>query len=310
LPITPTPYKDKKCSSKNRKGGGSFGLGCTKAPLAALYKHALGLNWPDTAVSIPDTTTGPFHDFQPYLYWTGVSAGNNQGFHTFSFNPGKNGSNQNDHFMYALPMLAGNPFGGTATTGLQPVDNGQAVWEPGAGPKNAGITWLADADLAKTRTFKVAGKFDKDGSMQETTAVSWVQALNSNGWLQQHHGWNLPTPAELATLYTTLYTTLNRPLGQEPVVPAPNSSLNGFHDIQPYLYWSCAGKSVQGSCHGKPNVHPQQWSFSFGTGYLGTDLTSNDLYVMVYYPASPAPTPKPPIGRCPPHQPGQPITCV
>ena len=110
LPITLTPYKDKKCSSKNPDGGGSFGLGCTRAPLAALYKRPLGVRWPDPAVSIPDATTGPFHDFQPYVYWTGVSAGNNQGFHTFSFNTGKNGSNQNDHFMYALPMLAGNPF--------------------------------------------------------------------------------------------------------------------------------------------------------------------------------------------------------
>jgi hypothetical protein len=27
-----------------------------------------------------------------------------------------------------------------------------------------------------------------------------------------------------------------------------------------------------------------QWSFSFGNGFQGTDLTQNDLFVMVYAP--------------------------
>ena len=28
------------------------------------------------------------------------------------------------------------------------------------------------------------------------------------------------------------------------------------------------------------------WSFSFGNGFAGTDLTQNNLYVMVHYPAA------------------------
>ena len=70
LPITPTPSVDPSCSSDNKSGGGNFGLGCSRSPLASLYSSTLGLSWHDTAVPIPDTKTGPFHDFQPYLYWT------------------------------------------------------------------------------------------------------------------------------------------------------------------------------------------------------------------------------------------------
>lgn len=305
MPITPTPNSDSDCSGYNRKGGGWFGLGCTIAPLASLYKYVLRLKSPDTAVQVPDTTTGPFHDFQPYLYWTGIQAKNpSQGFRTLSFNTGWPGSNIYQHFMYVLPILPGNPFNANpaGSGGLYPVDGGSAVYEPGIGTKHEGVTWLADADLAKSQTFNV-GNIDKDGSMEQTTAVNWLQQLNQNQLLQQK-GWDLPTEKDLSALYSALSLSEN-----QPVVPVPNTTLHGFQNIQPYLYWSCAGTSVQGPCRGKPNKHPQQWSFSFGNGYLGTDLTSNDLYVMVYYPSA---VPKPPIlppGRCSPRSPGQPITC-
>ena len=165
LPITPTPYRDMGCSGRNKKGGGSFGLGCSQSPLAWVYTRELGLRWPDTAVAIPDTTTGPFHDFQPYLYWTGTPAQTAGGFQTFSFNTGWSGSNQTDHFMYVLPMLAGNPFVGTATSGLQSVDGGQAVWEPGAGPAGAGDHVARRCRPGPTDHLSLSDMFGTDGSM-------------------------------------------------------------------------------------------------------------------------------------------------
>jgi len=215
LPITPTPYKDAGCSSENKKGGGNFGFGCSKTPLASLYARAFRLKWPDTAVAIPDETTGPFHDFQPYLYWTNTRA-KSGGFRTFSFNTGWSGSNQPDHFMYTLPMLTGNPFGGSATTGLQAVDSGQGVWEPGAGPGDAGITWLADADLSRTQALMLSDTFGSDGSMQQPTAVDWVKALTTNRWLGKT-GWRIPTPQELATLYTARATASEDPATGYPI---------------------------------------------------------------------------------------------
>ncbi|HXR13254.1 MAG TPA: hypothetical protein VN740_01260 [Solirubrobacteraceae bacterium] len=313
LPITPTPYSDTGCSGYDKKGGGNFGLGCTAAPLAELYADVLGVPSPDTAVAVPDTTTGPFRDFQPYLYWTGAGAVAG-GFRTLSFNTGwAMGSNQGDHWMYVLPVLSGNPFGGTVKSGLQPVDGGQAVFEPGAGPHGADVTWLADADYAKTHKFSYGADINPDGAMEEPTAAKdWVPALNSNGVLGRHQGWSLPTPHALAALYKALEKA-GYLSPQEPVVPVPNTTLRGFQDIQPYLYWSCAGESVAGPCKGVPNPNNQQWSFSFGNGFLGTDLTQNSLYVMVYYPGPtplpPLPKPKPPSGHCSPPAHGQPVTC-
>jgi hypothetical protein len=68
-----------------------------------------------------------------------------------------------------------------------------------------------------------------------------------------------------------------------PIVPTPVTTLRGFGDLQPYLYWSSAARTVQGPCVGEP-VPNQEWSFSFGNGFRGTDLLQNELYVMVYYP--------------------------
>jgi hypothetical protein len=70
----------------------------------------------------------------------------------------------------------------------------------------------------------------------------------------------------------------------EPVVRAPDIALGPFHNIQPYLYWSCAGTVGQTTCSGAPAAPGFEWSFSFGTGFQGTDVIGNTLYVMVYAP--------------------------
>jgi len=297
--VTPTPYKDKGCARYNGANHNNFGLGCTKAPLAALYHTTFGLSWPDTAVPIPDTTTGPFNDFQPYLYWTGTAApdGTQNGYKTVSFNTQWSGSNTFSHSMYTLPMIDGNPFGATGTT-LTAVDGGSAVFEPVAG--GHGLTWLADADYARTQAYGL--DVDSDGSMDEPTAVTWVNELNTHALLGKT-GWALPSATELKRLYGALGLT-----SQEPVVPVPDTTVHGFNDIQPYLYWSCAGASITGPCHGAPNPQNQQFSFSFGNGFLGTDITQNLLYVMVYYP-NPVVRSKPPI-TCPPPRSGSTRTCV
>ena len=302
LPITVTPYADPGCSG-GPDGRGQFGLGCTLAPYAELYDNLLGLHFPASAVGIPIAGTGPFDDFQPYLYWSNTQVPSKRqglpgGFDTFSFNTGWAGENQANHYMYVLPVLPGNPFGGTGHSGLESVDAGKAVYEP-----RADVTWLADADLPKTEPFDYSSEIDlEDGSMMQQTAASWVGALRTSKWLGQKR-WLLPSPKQLQQLYDDLEAAkLASP--QAPVVPVPDTSTNGFNDLQPYLYWSCAGASATGNCGGPPPENNQQWSFSFGNGYLGTDLVGNSLYAEVYYvPRSPRRRPTPPI-RCHP-LPGQ-----
>jgi hypothetical protein len=289
-----TPVSQPGCQSHN--GHGAFGFGCTVSPLPALYSTTFHLAAPDTAVSVADGDVGPFHDFQPYLYWTSsVGSKASAGYRTFSFNTGWAGSNVPKHDMYALPLVPGNPFDISGSgNGLFPGDGGAVVYEP-----SAGVTWLADADLARTKTFGVSG-IDSDGSMQEPTAASWIGAMNGKTYLGRSD-WQLPTDTSTCggfgcrrdnPLGELFYDGLGHTQG-EPVVTALGASPGGFVNIQPYLYWSCAGQTPKGPCTAPSPVDGQGWSFSFGNGFLGTDLVQNDLYVMVYYPTPATPPVKP-----------------
>jgi hypothetical protein len=282
LPVTPTPSHDPSCQSVNH----AFGYGCLKSAFGSLYSATLGLHAPATAVAIPVTKTGPFTDFQPYLYWTGtIAKKHSQGYHAFSFATGWSGSNVTRHNMYVLPGIVGNPFGTRAPggKGLHASADGRSVYDAGRN-----VTWLADADLARTKTFGVPG-IDRDGSMSHDTAVEWIRAMDRAAWLGQT-AWRLPpstcggfdcTSDPLGELY---YDGLGLRQGQA-AVPTPRTTLHGFQDLRPYLYWSCAGPGVTGPCRGAPQPG-FQWSYSFGNGYQGTDLTQNQLFVTAYYPSS------------------------
>jgi hypothetical protein len=106
----------------------------------------------------------------------------------------------------------------------------------------------------------------------------------------------------------------------QPVVPPATLHTGPFHNIQPYLYWSCLGPTPsalhpaplhdptlslgsgghaggdQGdsgasrdlsACGAEPAAFDFQFGFSFGNGFQGTDILANDLFVMVYYPGPP-----------------------
>ena len=141
---------------------------------------------------IPANTVGPFNDFQPYLYWSGSAAADpKQGFVSFSFNTGFQGANVSLNYLYVLPMIKGKLPGTppAAGKGLEVNPGGQTVYDP-----VAQVTWLADANLAAKQTFGVAG-INPDGSMEHSTAVQWVAAMNKadqgRGYLGQTD-WQLP----------------------------------------------------------------------------------------------------------------------
>jgi hypothetical protein len=76
------------------------------------------------------------------------------------------------------------------------------------------------------------------------------------------------------------------------VVVAPDITVGRFNNIQPYLYWSCEAAAIQDPCQSTGPAPGFEWSFSFGDGFLGTDVLSNDLYATAYYvvPAPPGTT--------------------
>jgi hypothetical protein len=288
-----TPLSDPTCGATGPNSV-SFGKGCTGSAMGSLFYQGFALQFPNTAVPVPSLTTGAFHDFQPYLYWSGSAASDaSQGFRTFSFNTGWEGSNVDNHYMYVLPAIKGKLAGADSRT----------VYDAATD-----ITWLADADLAKTQTFGAqcvnhdgTPCIAADGSMSHTTAVNWIKGMNAAAWLGQTN-WELaPIPDSDSTCshpasggfgciqpFGSLYYNLFHLAQGTPAVTAPNAAVGPFANVQPYLYWSCqaaAGSQVLcGSGIPAPNF---AWSFSFGNGFQGTDLQGNDLYVMVYFPEEP-----------------------
>lgn len=310
LPAMPTT--DATCDVAKGPHGNSFGFNCTASPMGSLYYRGLGIRQPNTAVPMPPSTVGPFRNFQPYLYWSlngkerprGGRAAQRQadrqnGDHAFSFNTGWQGANVSDHVMYVLPMIPGRLPGTTPVrgTGLQPSADGQTVYDP-----IADVTWLANANLAAEMKFGVSG-IVADGAMTRATADDFIKAMNGynrTGYLGQKR-WQLPPtmPDPNCTMKDGGYNCSGSPMGElyythlmkiagkqagEPVVRPPDIRLGPFHNLQPYLYWGCAGKSSRIACSGDPAAPGFQWSFSFGNGFQGTDVIGNSLYVMVYAP--------------------------
>ncbi len=175
-----TPSYDPGCSSHNTS---TFGYGCSQSAMGSLYYTTLGLDEPDTAVPVHVGIAGPFNNFQPYLYWTNTAAADAaQGYRTFSFNTGWQGTNVAKHNMYVLPMIPGNPFA-TAVKAGQALDasaDGKTVYDPATD-----VARLANADLAKTHRFGVVG-LDRDGSMAQQTAITWGRGDEQRGVAGRH----------------------------------------------------------------------------------------------------------------------------
>jgi hypothetical protein len=300
-----TPPIDHGCT-KTGPNGSSFGYGCTASAMGSLYYNTLSLKAPNTAVPIPTNVTGPsndFIDFQPYLYWSQTSQGSN-GYSTFSFATGWTGANTVTHVMYLLPMIPGKLPGTPAATGQGLLMNpgGQTVYDP-----VSNVTWAANANLAASTNFGLppclnattpAICVNADGAMNWGSANQFIVNMNSyngTGYLGQKN-WQLPTIDLTCNGFTSGATCTNttNPMGElfynqfalskgMSAVQVPNTSVGPFHNIQPYLYWSCLAATIQEPCESTQPVTNQEWSFSFGNGFEGTDLLANDLYVTAYF---------------------------
>lgn len=296
-----TPPIDRGCT-KTGPNGDSFGYGCAASALGSLYYNALGLKAPNTAVPIPANTAGPFSNLQPYLYWSQTSAGPS-GFNTFSFNTGWLGANTVTHVIYVLPMIPGKIAGAPAATGqaLQVNPGGQTVYDP-----VANVTWLANANLAASNTFGLplcqdpanpAICVNPDGAMNWDSVNQFIANMNSyngTGYLGQKN-WEIPPIDPACTGYDCggpgnpmgelFYNQFGLSKGAS-AVATPDTVTGAFHNIQPYLYWSCLAAKIQDPCQTAGPVPNQEWSFSFGNGFEGTNILPNDLYATAYFPGA------------------------
>ena len=295
LPTTPTT--DRGCT-KTGPNGNSFSFGCSASALGSLYYNALALHAPDTAVPIPASTAGPFRNLQPYLYWSRTSQGGN-GFSTFSFDTGWQGANTTPHVMYVLPMIPGKIPGTPATAGnaLQVNPGGQTVYDP-----VSNVTWLADANLAASNSLGLppcqsatapAICVNPDGAMNWDSAAQFVANMNNGSGYLGQTTWQIPPVDPNCSGYDCggsanpmgelFYNQFGLAKGMA-AVATPSITVGAFHNIQPYLYWSCLGATVQAACESAGPAPNFEWSFSFGNGFEGTDLLANDLFATAYFP--------------------------
>jgi uncharacterized protein (TIGR03437 family) len=301
--IPTTPASDSGCG-KTGPNGNSFGFNCTLGALGSLYYSEFGLKAPNTAVSIPPIMAGPFINFQPYLYWSQMFAGQNTGYATFSFDSGFQGANTAPNFLYVLPMIPGKISGTppSSGTGLDVNPGEQTIYDP-----VANVTWLANANLAATNTFGLprctspinpAICVNPDGAMTWDSASQFIANMNTTsgtGYFGQTH-WQLPPMDQSCTGYNCasaggplaelFYEQLKFSQGT-PVVSTPAVGVGPFKNFQPYLYWTCEAATIQSACQTDGPSPNFEFSFSFGNGFLGTDLLSNDLYVMAYFVGPP-----------------------
>lgn len=291
-----TPPSDPGCDRKNRY---NFGYGCRSSAYGALYHLALGLAAPQSAVAMSKTpAVKGFVNFQPYLYWSDSANANHpdneNGFTTFSFGNGFQGSNVQRNTIYALPMIEGR---------FEPADRAKVVFD-------GENTWLADANLGATQTFGVKG-IAPSGAMPRDVALQWIAAMNAvdggKGYLGTNR-WRLPPTAKddrcshndfgfectgspMGKLY---YGYLGHKRG-EPVTQVPDVAVGPFRGVQPYLYWSCHAADNGKGCSPRKEdpVAGFGWTFSFGNGFQGTTTRENLLYVTAVHPG-------PPGGKTPP----------
>ena len=290
-----TPANDSGCGRKGPTGQ-SFGFGCAASAFGAMF-NALGLKPPHTAVPVPTNTVGPFSNFQPYLYWSQSGAPPPAGNYTFSFGTGWQGANTLPNLLYVLPMIPGKMPGTPPTTGsgLQANPGGQTVYDP-----VTNITWLANANLAASNTFGLpactdpltpALCADPDGAMTLASANQYIANMNGARYLGQTN-WQLPAieagcsnyncAGNMNPMGNLFYAQLGFSQGMS-VVTVPDIAVGPFRNIQPYLYWTCMAATIQSACQTDGPAPNFEWSYSFGSGFEGTDLLANDLYVTAYF---------------------------
>jgi hypothetical protein len=264
--------------------------------------------------SISDIIPPYFHNFQPFLYWyRGTkSAGGEQ----FSFGNGFQGTSREKEALYVIPEYSDNQPRGTQAPdsidwvgppppNFPPVSN-SLVFSPDRTiiyDQALDISWLGDANLAAQKTFGIQQginpnptdqnyiNINPDGSMNYATAVAWIKAMNDRNYLG-HNNWRLPMAtktdttadyyitgsgigdefqgSEMGELY---YTELGVPAGSNIVFPT-NATEYPFKHFQPYLYWAGTQTAAH---HSHGNGHS---TFSFGNGFQGANINTNQLYVI------------------------------
>lgn len=299
LPVA--PLVDHTCGDVGTNGG-SFGPGCSASALGNLYSGGLKQTYPSSAAPGLAVSIPPLHNLKASYYWAlqnngGTSGTDNGGQEMFSFANGiQGGTTINDTYYYVLPMVAG-AIGTAPTCGA-----GAAVVAYTKGPAAGsavydcvtGYSWAADANLAASNAFGIAGNVTitdakgaytvpkiSNGAMLFDTATQWIQAMNASQYLGASN-WEMPATSKVLQ---ALFTDLNLASGDARLMWTGTSG--PFQNLQPSFYWACGRDQAGGGASPCTGYAPGglQWSFDFDYGFQSTSSLVQKYFVMVYYPA-------------------------
>jgi hypothetical protein len=161
-----------------------------------------------------------------------------------------------------------------------------------------GYTWPVNANLAAQNQFGLTGNTTivyasrtitvpliNGGAMLFSTAIQWIQAMNTNEYLGSS-AWQMPASSQdLQNLFADLSLASGDARMMWTGTPGP------FQNLQPFFYWGCERDqtgSSQSPCTGyaPPDGSNQlQWTFDFDYGFQSTSSLVQKYFVMVYYPA-------------------------
>ena len=303
-----TALVDKTCADVGTHGG-SFGPQCTGSALGNLYSVGLKQTYPASVAAGLAGSVPPIRNVKASYYWAeqnngGTSGTNNGGQEMFSFANGlQGGTTINDTYYYTLPMAAA-PIG---TPPACPPGAGVVPYTTGAAAGNAvfdcitGFTWAADANLAASNTFGIAGNVTimynnsraitvpmiSGGAMLFQTATLWIQGMNTSHYLGAST-WEMPATSKALQ---DLFNDLNMTNGDTRL--QWTGSIGPFQNLQPFFYWAC-GRDQSGTnqspCTGYAPADGSsqlQWSYDFDSGFQSTSALVQPYFVEVYYPVTP-----------------------
>ena len=196
----------------------------------------------------------------------------------------------------ALAAVALSPLQASATLALSP--DGTTVHDT-----VNDVSWLANFNLAATNRFGLPACngvttdakacVNASGSMTYQAAAAWVTAMNAANYLG-HSDWQLPTTpitdgncsfvgpqqnsfgfnCSGSALGSLFYGELGLKASNT-AVPIPSNTVGPFSNFQPYIYWSQSSNAQTGSGFS---------TFSFASGYVGSNTAPNYLYVLPMIP--------------------------
>jgi hypothetical protein len=242
------------------------GYNCTESELGHLFYSELGGTAGSPLSASDDPDVALFSNILFETYWTNTDYApdpsnawhfTGDGFQNFD-------DKASGHF--AWPVRDGDSIPAFVAPRL----DGQAVYDSARN-----ITWLANANLAASNTFDVAG-INPDGLMNWATAQNWIAAMNAANYLG-YSDWRLPvsdtcegfncTDSEMGHLF---YDVLGGVAGSS-LIAAHNENYDLFQNIHTLSNWAGTEYALDPS---------NAWTFVFEYG--GQGWGSKDVLHVVW----------------------------